>query len=154
MRAWRTDDRGEALIGYALIAMLVGVVSIGAVKTVGQSTSDSFGTISTSISGSAAEVKPELTPKEKWDKAKADYAAAINDAKAAKKATVAEAKTIYKAEVALNKSMPKAEKKAANKAAKTDYNNAKGQANSTYKASVSAAKSAKTAAKAEYKATK
>ncbi len=154
MRAWKTDDRGEALIGYALIVMLVGVVSIGALKTVGQSTSDTFGTISSAIPDSAAEIEPELTPREKWGKAKADYSAAIAGAKAAKKATVADAKTIYKAEVAANKSLAKAEKKAANKTAKTTYNDAKKQASSTYKASVSAAKSAKTTAKAEYKATK
>ena len=154
MRYRSTDDRGEALIGYALIVMLVGVVSIGALKTVGQNTSESFETVSTAIAGSSVEAEVELTPKEKWDKAKTDYAAAINDAKATKKATVADAKTTYKAEVAANKSLPKAEKKAANKAAKTTYKDAKKQANSTYKASVGAAKSAKAAAKVEYKATK
>ncbi len=154
MRAWKTDDRGEALIGYALIVMLIGVVSIGALKTVGQSTSDSFGTISTSIAGSTVEAKAELTRQEKWDKAKANYSAAIADAKATKADALATAKTIYKDEVAAAKSLLKAEKKAANKQAKAAYKSTTAQAKASYKVSVSAAKSAKAAAKAEYNATK
>jgi hypothetical protein len=121
-------------------------------KVVGQSTSDSFEAVSTSIAGSTVEV--ELTPKEKRDKAKADYQATMADAKATKADTVADANATYQAEVAANESLPnRAGKQAANKQAKADFNAAKKQATNTCKASVSAAKSAKAAAKAEYKDT-
>lgn len=155
MSSRNTDDRGTALIGYALIVMLIGVVSIGALKTVGQSTSDSFETISASIPGSSVEANVVLTPKEKWNQAKADYTAAIAAAKATKSNDVAKAAADYKATIQVNKSLlSKAEKKTANKQAKTTYKAAKKTANNTYKASVTAAKSAKAAAKAEYNATK
>ncbi len=154
MRKANTDDRGTALIGYALIVMLVGITSVVGLKSVGQNTSDSFEAISTSIPGSSIEAEVELTPQEKWDNAKADYTAAIDDAKATKKDAFVQAKTRYKDSIALSKSLPKAEKKAANKIAKTTYKSDKTQANTTYKASVSAAKSTRADAKAEYKATK
>jgi len=133
--------------------MLIGVAGIGALKMVGQATSDSFEAVSTSIAGLTAE--DELTPKEKWDKAKADYKATIVDAKATKANTVADAKATYQAEIAANKSLPnKADKKAANKQAKADFNTTKKLANTDYKTSVSTAKTDRAAAKAEYNATK
>jgi len=141
------------MIGYALIMVLIAVASIGALKTVGQSTSDSFESVSTSVPGGGV-VTPELTPKEKWNLAQADYKEALSKARAEKAGQIAAAKTTYQEELKSNKTFSKANKKAANKASKTKFNSAKSEANSTYKATVKEAQAARSAAKAVYNATK
>lgn len=155
MRKTRTtSDQGVALVGYALIVVMVAVASLVTIKSVGQATSQSFEAVATTFPGGVAEPVPELTPSEKWAQAKADYSAAIADAKATKKNELAVAKTTYSTAVQGNKSLLKTAKKAANKTAKAQYNAAKTSANTSYKSSTSAAKAAKTTAKAEYNATK
>ena len=143
-----------ALVGYALIVVMVAIASLATIKSVSQTTSQSFEAVATTFPGGVAESVPELTPSEKWAQAKADYDTAIADAKATKASEVAAAKTTYNSAVQQNKSLPNAERKAANKAAKTDYKAAKSSANTSYKSASSAAKAAKKVAKAEYNATK
>ena len=157
MSTARADsDQGVALVGYALIVVMVAIASLVTIKSVGQATSQSFEAVATTFPGGAvAEPVPELTPSEKWNQAKADYTASIKDAKKTKASELADAKGIYKAAIQENKSLsPKAAKKAANKVAKTKYNTAKSNAKTSYKSAVNTAKAAKNAAKAEYNATK
>lgn len=97
---------------------------------------------------------PELSPDEKWDQAKEDYDQALVDAKAGRTAANEKAKDEYDAARSENKSLPKDERKAANDAAKQDYHAARAKATSDYKATVTAAKDAKSAAKAEDKSSK
>lgn len=154
--SYKNNERGEALVSYALLVLLVSLVSVVALKAVGQSTSDSFEAVATTVAGIGDEPAEdsELSPKEKWEQAKADYKKAVADAKDQKAADLAAAKATYDQAVAANSSKPKAEKKAANKEAKTEYNSAKSNANATYKSSIQSAADAKATAKAEYKATK
>lgn len=141
------------MIGYALIMVLIAVASIGALKTVGQSTSDSFESVSTSVPGGGV-VTPELTPKEKWNLAQADYKEALSKAKAEKAGQIAAAKKTYQEELKINKTLSKAEKKVANKTSKKTFNTEKSNANSAYKTAVKEAQAARSAAKAVYNATK
>lgn len=170
------DDRGVALVGYALVVLFVAVVGTVSLTAVGGKTSDSFESVGSTVAGDGStvtsevkaeeetqaeeeakaeeETKTEPTPKEKWDKAIQDHKQAIKDAKAQKAANIAAAKKTYQSALNENKSLPKAQKKKANKAAKKEFNAAKKAANQTYKASVSTANKAKADAKAEYQATK
>lgn len=161
MRKAKTrDDRGAALIGYALLVMLVAIAGTVSLASVGNKTSDAFEQIPQAVgqlspgSTTTTTTEPELTPSEKWSKAKDDYNSALEDAKARKADEIATAKTQYQQKVADNKAKPKAERKKANQEAKAQFKTAKANANSTYKESVQAAKDAKAAAKAEYLATK
>ncbi|MEX1037503.1 MAG: hypothetical protein WDZ96_01445 [Acidimicrobiia bacterium] len=142
-------DRGAGLVEYALIVMLISVLSLTAVGFVGEETSDSFEAI-----GSSFDTDAELSPEEKWDKAKADYDDAIADAKAKRADDKAKAKAEYQAAVAENKDLPKAERNKANKEAKAKHKSANSAANADYKSSVGSAKKARNEAKAEYNATK
>lgn len=147
------DDRGAGLVEYALVVLLIGIVSMLAVRSLGEETSDSFRAVGDGVSA-AEDVEEDLSPDEKWDKAKADYDTAVEDAKSAKAESNAKAKAEYDAAVASNKDLPKAERSAANQEAKATYNEAKTTNNDTYKSAVDTAKAARDAAKAEYKATK
>lgn len=154
MSTARADsDQGVALVGYALIVVMVAIASLVTIRTVGQSTSQSFESVATTFPGGAV-AEPVLTPSEKWEQAKADYSAAIDDAKAMKASDLADAKTTYQTVVQGNKNLPKAKKKAANKQAKAKYNAANTKAKVSYKTTVNTAKAAKNVAKAEYNATK
>ena len=148
------DDRGASLIEYAMLVLLIALGSLGLVANLGESTSTSFDTAAGALTTTGTEDDAGLTPQEKWDKAKDDYNQAIADAKAEKVDAFAAAKTEYQAALQGNKKLPKAEKKTANAAAKDVYNAAKQEANEVYKTAVQTAKDAKTAAKAEYNASK
>ncbi len=146
-------DRGAGLVEYALVVLLIGIVSMVAVRSLGEETSDTFMAIGDGVSASE-EVEDDMSPDEKSDQAKGDYDAAIEDAKSAKAAANDKAKADYDAAVQSNNDLPKAEKNAANKEAKANYNEAKSTNNDNYKSSVAAAKATRDAAKAEYKDTK
>lgn len=146
-------DRGAGLVEYALIVMLISVVSLTAVGFVGEQTSDSYEAIGSSFS-TGAELDDELSPEEKWEKAQNDYDDAIADAKAKQAGDKAKAKAEYDAAVAANKNLPKAERTAANAEAKAQQKSANSAATAEYNASVKAAKADRNAAKAEYNATK
>lgn len=149
------DDRGSSLIGYALVVILVAVVGVAGIGYVGGETAGAFEAIGLSFDDQVADQpEAELTPKEKWQQAQADYKKTVNDAKAKKAYDLAAAKAEYDSAVAANQSLPKKEKNAANKAASNAHKAAKASANDSYKSSVASAKEAKAAAKAEYDATK
>lgn len=150
----RTDrEKGAGIVEYALVVMLIAIVGSVSTAQAGGSVSDVFNSIF-STSSPTTTLAPQLTPKEKWDKAKAEYNEAIADAKATKAYDLAQAKYEYDQAVAANSSLPKAERNAANQEAKTIYNAAKADVNATYQNSLEAANTAKAAAKAEYDATK
>ncbi len=152
-RKLSVDDRGAGLVEYALVVLLIGIVSVVAVRALGEETSDTFMSIGDGVNATE-EVEDDMSPEEKWDKAKADYEAAIEDAKSAKAAANDKAKADYDAALDANKGLPKAERNAANQEAKSNYNEAKATNNDTYNSSVSAAKAARDAAKAVYNDTK
>ena len=156
MRRLRASDHGAGIVEYALVVVLVALTSLAAVKTLGDDTSDSFEAVAvpSEVVESESEEEPDLTPSEKWEKAKADYSATVNEAKAQKSADMATAKKTYKDQLKENKSLPKAERKAANKAAKQKYDADRGQINQTYTTTVTEAKAARDAATAEYNASK
>ncbi len=146
-------DRGVGLVEYALVVMLVAVVGLTAVGFVGEQTSESFEAIGSSF-GAGADPEDEMTPEEKWEKAQADYADAIEDAKTKQADDKAKAKAEYDAAVAANKDLPNKERKEANADAKAKQNSANSAANADYKAAEAAARAAKKAANAEYNANK
>lgn len=146
------SERGEALVGYALMVLLISVAGIVAVGKVGDAVADTFGTAAVAID--SADVDSELTPDEKWEKAKAERNAAVAEAKARRDAAIAEAKAIRDAAVEQNKSLPKAQRQAANKAANQARDAAIKAAKDAYKAAVDAANAARDAAKAEWQASK
>ena len=118
----------------------------------------------------------ELTPKEKWEKAKDDFAAAkkkakddknaaIDSAKDVKNDAIQKAKDEFNEAKQQNKSLPKNEKKKADKAAKNEFNaakktanddfkSAKNDANAQYKSDLDKAKSDYNDAKTEWKSSK
>lgn len=147
----RNKDHGAGLVEYALVVMFVGVVSMIAVTAVGDQTSQTFDTVAQSFDAGDV-VEEDLSPDDKWDRAKEDYADAIDEAKAKKADDISGAKAEYNSKVAENKNLPKADRKAANQEAKADYNAARSQANADYKSSVKDATDARNAAKAEWKA--
>lgn len=135
-----------------MIVMSVGVVSMVAVSSVGNETSETFNTIADSFAA-GAEVD-ERTPAEDWEDAKAEYEDSIAEAKAKKSDDFAAAKAEYDKKVADNKELPKSERQAANQEAKSDYNSAKSKASDEFESSVRTAKEARDQAKAEWQATK
>lgn len=150
----RQTDRGASLVEYALLVLLIAVGGLSAVSLMGETTSDSFEEAATALDDSTAATEAELTPEEKWEQAKQDYKDAIADAKAEKAAEIQMAKDQYNQAKTDNKSLPKAERKEANNKAKDQFNDSKAKANDKHTSSVQAAKDAKAAAKAEYKASK
>lgn len=170
------DERGASLVGYALLVVLVAMTGLGAMRAVGQNTSDSFGTVASEMTGGDDQATIELTPEEKWEKAQDDFAGAKEDAKARKNDTINrakqerddrinDAKADYKAAKQQNKSLDKNARKKADKEAKktynqakksanTEFNKAKKSANQQYKSDINTAKSDYNVAKADYKAWK
>lgn len=144
------EERGAALIEYGLVVLLVAVVGLTAIASVGIRTADAYDEVSNALAVGAAG--QALTPKEKWEQAKAAYQKAVAAANATYKAELAAAKDAYKAAQQANKSLPKAERKAANQKAKQDYNAAVAAAKNERDAAIAAAKAAKAAAWDEYKA--
>jgi Flp pilus assembly pilin Flp len=155
----RRDDRGEALVGYALLVVLIGIGGIVAIREVGSSTSGTFETVSESF-GSPVTTAPTttttttLTPDQKWAKAQSDRDAAVADAKARRDAAIAAANAKRDAQLNANKSLPKADRPAANQAANNTRNAEVATANGDYQTSVAAANAAEAAAKAEWQASK
>ncbi|HEY6635415.1 MAG TPA: hypothetical protein VI141_07350 [Acidimicrobiia bacterium] len=150
----KRDDRGAGLVEYALLVLLIALGGLGAISYVGDTTSTAFEETATSFADGSDVAEEEMTPAEKWEKAKADYDEAIADAKADKAASLDKANADYQAALEANKSLPKADQKAANQTAKNGLNTAKTAANDAYKASVDSANAAKAAAKSDYNATK
>ncbi|MGD2101071.1 MAG: hypothetical protein PVG83_02460 [Acidimicrobiia bacterium] len=147
-------DRGASLIEYAMLIALIALGSLGLIAKVGDSTSSSFDETATAFAAADGTAEAELTPGEKWEKAKEDYKQAIADAKEQRKADVAAAKAEYQAARQDNNSLPKDERKTANNEAKADYQAAKQEAKQDYQDAVQKAKDARAEAKAEYKATR
>jgi Flp pilus assembly pilin Flp len=152
-------DRGVAMVSYALLVTLISIVSVVAVSAVGRNTSDEFTQISTALgSGDLAETTTTtttpMTPKEKWDKAQADWKAARDLADDNYNAAVDQAAAIRDAQKDANKSLPNAEKKVANQQANDDFNAAKDAAKGIQLSARQVADDAKDVAQAEYKATK
>lgn len=152
------DDRGVSLISYALMVSLIGIVSFAAASAVGSQVSDNFGQVTGAFGGDTIEptttTTAPLSPKEKWDKAQADWKAAIDGANANYAADLAAANATLAQAKAANNSLPAAQKKAANQQATATFNATKATAKAEQTASTQAANAAKSAAKAEYLATK
>ena len=49
---WGKDERGQGLVEYALIILLVAIAIIGALSTISPSVGSTFSTIATTLSGS------------------------------------------------------------------------------------------------------
>ena len=103
------EDRGAALVGYALTVLLVAVASVTAMKTVGASTSEGFETVATTMAGTL-EQQPELTPEEKWEQAKEDWRNALKDARDQRRQDFAEGRA-EGSEPAGSQGLPKGEER-------------------------------------------
>jgi Flp pilus assembly pilin Flp len=152
IRQLLSNDRGEALISYALVVLLISVAGIVALRSVGNDVSDTFGAMA--MATDSADADSEMTPDEKWEKAKADRDAAVAEAAKVRDAAIAEARAIRNALVEQNKSLPRAERQAANAAANKARDAAIDAAKAAYKTTVDAANAARDAAKAEWQAAK
>ena len=74
---------------------LISILSVAAAGAVGESTSESFDTLATEMEDAGdGQAEEELTPKEKWEKAKDDFAAAKKKAKDDKNAAIDSAKDV------------------------------------------------------------
>jgi Flp pilus assembly pilin Flp len=152
-------DRGVAMISYALLVTLISIVSLVGVSAVGRHTSDDFTQISSAmgtegLAETSTTTTPPMTPKEKWDKAQADWKAARDLADDNYNAAVDQAAAIRDAQKEANKSLPNAQKKTANQQATDDFNTAKAVAKDIQLTARQAADDAKDVAQVEYKATK
>jgi Flp pilus assembly pilin Flp len=149
-------DRGVAMVTYALMVAMISIVAVVAIRTVGNNTSSEFTSIANALQSviPGASAEPEMTPKEKWQQAQADWSAAYAQANDDYQAAVAQAAAIRDAQKEANKSLPKAEKKVANQQANAEFNSAKGIAKNTQLSIKQAADEKKALAKAEYQATK
>lgn len=143
------DDRGAGLVEYSLLTLLIAIGSMVVVVNVGESASETF--VETA---DAFGTEDDLSPKDRWEQAKEEYAEAIAEAKAERDAALEKAKETYQARREANKDLPKGQRNEANKEAKAEYNAARSDATDHYKAAVQDAKDAKAAAKAEYNASK
>ncbi len=152
------QDRGASLIEYSLLVCLIAIGGFVAVSAVGNAMSNDFDQVAEAMEtagpGATTTTTSPLSPKEKWDKAQADWDAAIDAAKAKNAADVAAAKSTFNAAKAANAALPKAEKNAANKQANSEFTAAKAAAKTEHKAANTAANKAKADAKTEYQATK